>query len=386
MKILKLIFKNALRHKLRALLTILGIAIAVVAFGVLRTVVTSWNAGVEAAAANRLVTRQAISFIFPLPYSYRDQIQKIDGVETVTFANWFGGVYIDKTQFFARFAVDADTYFEVYPEFMLSKEELETFKKEQNSCIVGSETAARYNFKIGDIINLDGDIYPGQWQFVVRGIFKPRDKSTDATGMAFHWKYLDERMRVEMPGREGYIGWYVVKIKDANQAGAISQKIDNLFKNSRAETKTETERAFQQGFIAASSAILTAMNVMSFVIIGIIMLVLGNTMIMSARERTREYAVLKTLGYSGGHLIAFIGGESMVIAALGGGLGLLLTFPLVQGFAMALPKGFFPIFNIENSTIIIAVLSALVVGVAASIFPIIKALHTSIVDGLRHIG
>ncbi len=386
MKILKLIFKNALRHKLRALLTILGIAIAVMAFGVLRTVVTAWNAGVDAAAVDRLITRQAISFIFPLPYAYRDKIQNIEGVEKVTWANWFGGVYIDKNQFFARFAVDPETYFDVYPEFLLSKEELATFKKEQNSCIIGADIATRYKIKIGDVMPLEGDIYPGQWQFVVRGIYTPRDKSTDATAMVFHWKYLDERMRVEMPGREGEVGWYIIKIKDPNQSAIISDKVDALFKNSRAETKTETERAFTQGFIAASSAILTAMNVMSFVIIGIIMLVLGNTMIMSARERTREYAVLKTLGFSGGHLIAFIGGESMLIAFLGGAFGLLLTFPLVQGFAMALPKGFFPVFNIENSTIIIAASSALFVGVAASIFPIVKALRTTIVDGLRHIG
>ncbi|MDD8018299.1 MAG: ABC transporter permease, partial [Bacteroidota bacterium] len=258
MKILKIIFKNALRHKLRAFLTILGIAIAVMAFGVLRTVVTAWNAGVEASAVDRLVTRQAISFIFPLPYAYRDKIQNIEGVKNVTWANWFGGVYIDKTQFFARYAVDADTYFDVYPEFVLSKEELETFKKEQNSCVIGSDIAKKYNLKLGDVMPLEGDIYPGQWQFVVRGIYKPRDKTVDATGMAFHWKYLDERMHVDMPGREGNVGWYVIKIKDQNQSAVISDKVDALFKNSRAETKTETERAFQQGFVASSSAILTA--------------------------------------------------------------------------------------------------------------------------------
>lgn len=386
MKIIKVIFKNALRHKLRAFLTIIGIAIAVVAFGVLRTVVTAWNAGVEGAAVNRLITRQAISFIFPLPYAYREQVLKVPGVETVTWANWFGGVYIDKNQFFARMAIDPETYFDVYPELVLAKDELETFKKEQNSCVLGLDIATRYNIKVGDVMNLEGDIYPGSWEFVVRGIYKARDKNTDLTQMLFHWKYVDERMRKDMPGREGEVGWYITKIKDPNQSSMISENIDALFKNSRAETKTETERAFQQGFVAASGAIIGAMNFMSFVIIGIIMLVLGNTMIMSARERTQEYAVLKTMGFSGGHLIAFIGGESMLIAILGGIIGLLLTFPLVQGISMAIPKGFFPVFFIENSTLMLAGISALLVGVAASIFPIIKALQTSIVDGLQHVG
>ncbi|MFA6542323.1 MAG: FtsX-like permease family protein [Bacteroidota bacterium] len=386
MKILKVIFKNALRHKLRALLTILGISIAVVAFGVLRTVVTAWNSGVEGAAANRLVTRQAISFIFPLPYTYREQMAKIDGVENVTWANWFGGVYIDKNNFFSRMAIDPETYFDVYPEIKLPKDELAIFKREQNSCVIGSSIAEQYHLKIGDVMNLEGDIYPGNWEFVVRGIYTGRDKNTDLTQMLFHWNYINERMRQVMPGRAGDVGWYVIKIKDPNRSAEISEKVDGLFKNSRAETKTETERAFQQGFVAASGAIISAMNFMSFVIIGIIMLVLGNTMIMSARERTKEYAVLKTLGFSGGHLVAFIGGESMLIAVLGGTIGLLLTFPLVESISLFIPKGFFPVFFIENWTIVLAGVSALLVGVVASIFPIVKAVRTSIVDGLQHIG
>ena len=386
MKVFKLIFKNTLRHKLRTALTILAISIAVMAFGLLRTVVTAWYAGVEASAANRLISRQAVSFIFPLPYSYRDQIAKLPGVEQVTYMNWFQGVYIDKNQFFARMAVDAETIFDVYPEFLLDADQLQTFKRERNSCVVGADLAKQYKFKIGDIIQVEGDIYPGVWQFVVRGIYRPRDKTTDATQMFFHWQYLDERVRQDSPDRAGNVGWYIIRIADPAQSGAISNQIDGLFKNSRAETKTETERAFQQGFIAAAGAIITAMNFMSFVIIGIIMLVVGNTMIMSARERTREFAVFKTLGFSAGHLVGLILGESMLISGLGGGLGLFLTFPFVGGFAAAVPKGFFPIFNVEPTTIILAVSSALVVGFIASIFPIQRALTTRIVDGLRHVG
>lgn len=386
MKILKLIVKNALRHKLRSFLTVCGIAIAVMAFGLLRTVVTVWYAGVEASSVNRLITRHAVSFIFPLPLAYRDQIAKVPGVKTVSYANWFGGTYIDKSQFFGRLAVDAETFFEVYPEFLITPEELAAFKKERNACVVGTDLVKRYGFKIGDIITIDGDIYPGQWQFVVRGIYRPRDKATDPTNMLFHWQYVDERLREETPARAGYTGWYIITMDNGANAAEISHQIDQLFANSRAETKTETEREFSQGFLAAFNSVIVAMNFLSFVIIGIIMLVLGNTMIMAARERTREYAVLKTLGFSGRQITTLIAGESLLISAIGGALGLLITFPMVTAFQNAMPQGFFPYFFIEPITIVLAITSALVVGIAASIFPIQRALSMKIVDGLRFIG
>jgi putative ABC transport system permease protein len=386
MKILKIIFKNAFRHKLRVFLTIFGIAIAVMAFGLLQTFVTAWNSGVEASAANRLITRQAVSFIFPLPYSYRQQIEKIPGVEVVSYMNWFGGVYKDKNNFFGRFACDPETLFETYPEYLLEKENTDIFKKERNSCIIGSLTAKKFDLKIGDVMTIDGDIYPGKWDFVIRGIYQPRDKSVDGSQMFFHWNYMDERMKQEMPDRTGGVGWYIAKIKNPSQSAAISEQIDALFKNSRAETKTETERAFQQGFVAASGAILSAMNIMSFLIIGIIMLVLGNTMIMAARERTREYAVLKTLGFQGFHLISFIAGESLIVSFMGGALGLIMLVLIVPMVESKIQGGFFPVFNIAPITFILAGSSAIAVGCMASIFPIQRALKTSIVDGLRHIG
>ncbi|MDR3666580.1 MAG: FtsX-like permease family protein [Ignavibacteriaceae bacterium] len=385
MRILKLIYKNTLRHKLRSSLTILGIAIAVIAFGLLRTVVTAWSVGVEAAAADRLITRHSVSFIFPLPYSYKEKIERIPGVAEVSFSNWFGGVYKDKNNFFARMAV-ADNIFDAYPEYEVPKDQLDVYNKERNSCVVGKDIASKYNFKLGDIITMEGDIYPGQWDFVVRGIYQPKYKTTDGTQMFFHWEYLNERMTKEMPGRANDVGWYIIKIKDPSQSATISEKVDALFKNSTAETKTETERAFNQGFLASTGAIITAMNVMSFMIIGIIMLVLGNTMIMASRERTREYAVFKTLGFSGKHMIGLILGESMFIACLGSFAGLLLVFPIVGSFEKFIPKTFFPVFYIEPITLILAVSAALFIGIAASIFPIQRVLNTKIVEGFRFVG
>ena len=386
MRVLKLIFKNTLRHKLRTALTILGITIAVVAFGLLRTVVTVWYSGVDAANANRLITRQSVSFIFPLPVAYKEKIQSIPGVTKVCGAIWFGGVYKDKNNFFARISVDAETFFDVYPEFVISKTQEDDFKKERNACVIGSGIAKQYNIKIGDEMVLDGDIFPGRWEFVVRGIYEPRYKNTDATQMVFHNDYINERMLQETPARANQVFWYVVQISDPNKAAEISEQIDAQFKNSPAETKTETERAFTQGFVAASSAIITAMNFMSFVIIGIIMLVLANTMIMSARERTREYAVLKTLGFSAKHLTTLIMGESLLIACLGGGIGIALTFPIVAGFEQVIPKGFFPFFFIEPETVALAAGAAILIGLLAAIFPIQRALSTKIVDGFRFVG
>jgi putative ABC transport system permease protein len=386
MRVLKLIYKNMFRHKLRTSLTVLGIAIAVTSFVLLRTVLTAWYEGVDASAVDRLIVRHSVSFIFPLPYSYKERIMKVPGVKDVTFATWFGGVYIDKKQFFARMAVEADNFFEVYPEMLVPKDQLEAFKAERNSCIVGDQLVSRYNLKVGDIMSMDGDIFPGKWDFVIRGIYHPRDKSTDPSNMVFHWQNLDERMKQEWPRRAGLVGWYVVKIDHPDASAAVSGEIDKLFANSSAETKTETERAFSLGFLSGASAVITAINVLSFVIIGIILLVLGNTMIMAARERAKEYAVLKTLGFSAFHLIGLIAGESLAIAAIGGAVGLVLSMPLVQGFEAALPKGWFPVFEVKTITLVLAVSGAVMVGVLASIFPIQRAVSTKIVDALRQVG
>ncbi|MBZ0264315.1 ABC transporter permease [bacterium] len=386
MKLFFLVVKNAFRSKTRAFLTILGIAIAVVAFGVLRTVVTAWYAGVDAAATDRLIVRHAVSFIFPMPYAYRDKIADTPGVEEVSFANWFGGTYIDQNQFFSRFAIDADTYFDIYPEYMLGEEELSTFKREQNSCVIGSDIASRYNLKVGDSMTLTGDIYPGEWNFIIRGIYQPQKKSTDASQMMFHWEYLNQRMLQDYPGRENQVGWYNVKIDNPDEAAVISTQIDELFANSAAETKTETEAAFTRSFISASGAILGAMNIVSFTIVGVIMLVLANTMMMSARERTREYAVLKTLGFSVPKIAFLIFGESLVISILGGALGLLLTFPLVEAFAAAIPKGWFPVFEIEVITIVLLVVVVLFIGAVSAIFPVRNVAKSKIADSLRFVG
>jgi putative ABC transport system permease protein len=386
MELLKLLLRNSLRHKLRSTLTIIGVGVAVIAFALLRTVVSAWHAGVEASSANRLITRHAVSFVFPLPLAYRDRIYQVPGVESVTYAVWFSGVYVDKNQFFARLAVDSDHFFDVYPEYLIDKDQFTAFKRERNSCIIGIDLARRYNLKLGDVMNLEGDVYPGQWSFVVRAIYQPRDQTVDPSIMMFHYHYVDERLRQEAPGRAGNIGWYIMRIANPDDSATVSEAIDKLFENSSAETKTETEQAFQQNFLSSASAVITAMNIMSFVIIGIILLVVGNTMIMSARERTHEFAVLKALGFSGRQLFFLLAGESLILAIMGSALGLAATLPAVQAFRAAMPKGWFPILHMRPETIFAGCIAALTVGLIAAVSPLRRVLTTRIVDGLRHVG
>jgi putative ABC transport system permease protein len=388
MFVLNLVLKNALRHKLRTILTILGIAIAVAAFGFIRTIVTAWSAGVEASAENRMITRHAVSFILPLPYAYRDQIAGIQGVSEISYANWFGGTYKDASDwknFFPRMAVDPETFFSLYPEFILRPDQFETFKRERNSCIVGAKLARDQGFKLGDVIPIEGDIFPGKWEFTVRGIYNGKDRTTDETQLFFHWNYLNERIRELQPGREGQVGWYVLKVPTSGDMTRVANAVDDLYQNSRARTKTETEKEFQQSFVSMSSSIITSLKAASYVIIGIILLVLANTIVMAARERMREYAVLKTIGFKKVHIIGLIGGESMLIALIGGALGLVLTFPAAGALGAAFPT-FFPIVNVEPATILFAAGIALLAGVVASVFPASRAVRMKIADGLRSIG
>jgi putative ABC transport system permease protein len=388
MRILSIIFRNAFRHRLRSILTIVGIATAVMAFGLLRTVIGAWNAGVKNASVNRMIVRNRVSFIFPLPITDLLQLQRTAGVSGVSWANWFGGVYgnsNDFKNFWPRLAVDPATYFSLYPEFIVPPDQLAAFQRERNSCIIGRKLAAEKGFKLGDVITMDGDIYPGRWEFVVRGIYTGKEPTTDEKQQFFQWDYLNEQVKQREPGRNVEAGWYVLKIADAGQMPTVSATIDTAFTNSQAPTKTESEKAFQQSFVSMSSTIITSLQVVSFVIIGIILLVLANTIVMAVRERTREYAILKTLGFTGRHIATFILGESLVIGVLGGMLGLLLIYPMVQGVKQGF-SAFFPVIGVSAFTAVLVLGVAALSGLAAAALPAARAVRLPIVTGLRTIG
>ena len=385
MFLLKLLLKNPIRHKLRTSLTVLGIAIAILAFGMLRTVVSAWYAGVEASSANRLVTRNSISIIFTLPISYKEKIRQVDGVSVVSWANWFGGVYIDEKNMVPNFAIDPKTYFELYPEYVLPEDELNAFIRDRKGFVAGRKLADRFGWKIGDEIILKGTIFPGNWPMTLRGIYHGRTNSTDESQLFFQWDYLNETMKKTVPRRADQVGWYMIGIRDPDRAAEVAEAVDNTFKDSMAETLTETEKAFQMDFVSMTEAIVIAIQLVSFVVIVIIMAVTANTMGMTARERIGEYAVLKTIGFGPGHIVFLIAGESLFISMLGTLVGIAVTFPAAHAFADKMGS-FFPIFNISDTTIWLDVAAGVLVGVVAAAFPAWRAVRIRIADGLRRIG
>jgi putative ABC transport system permease protein len=385
MFVLKLILRNAFRHRLRTSLTIVGVAIAVMAFGLLRTLVGVWYQGVESASASRLVTRNAISLVFNLPISYREKIRAVPGVEAITHANWFGGIYITEKNFFPNFAVDAGTYLDLYPEFILSPGEKKAFIRDRKAALIGRGLADRFGWKIGDAVTLKGTIFPGQWEFVIRGIYRGAEKGTDETQFLFHWDYLNETLKRTSPRRAGMAGVFVVGLEDPDRAAEVSLAIDALFKNSLAETLTETERSFQMSFVAMTGAIVAAIQIVSYVVIVIIMVVAANTMAMTARERISEYATMKTLGFGSVHIAGVVFGESVLIAMMGGLLGIALSFP-AGGFIEAQLEQFFPVFSISAATVYLELLAAFIVGAVAALFPAWRGITINVAEGLRRIG
>jgi len=385
MYFLKLVARNALRHKLRTALTALGIFVAILAFGLLRTVVDAWFAGAENASTTRLVTRNAISLVFPLPITYGSRIRRVEGVTAISHANWFGGVYVSEKNFFPQFAIDAATYFPLYPEYRIAPADLKAFMHDRKGCVVGRKLAQQYGFQLGDVVPLRGTIFPGTWTFVVRAIYDGAEAKTDTSQFFFHWDYLNETLKQTVPRRANTVGVYVVGIDQPGHAAAVSAAIDHTFRNSLAETLTETEQAFQLGFVAMTEAIVVAIQVVSFLVIMIIMAVMANTMAMTARERLAEYATMKALGFGPARLMSLILGESLAIALAGAAAGILATFPVADWFAGRLGT-LFPVFGVSRDTIGLQLGAALLVGTVAALFPGLRAARLRIVDGLRNIG
>jgi putative ABC transport system permease protein len=385
MFLLKLLLRNAFRHKLRTFLTILSITIAILAFGLLRTFISAWYAGVAASSASRLVTRNSISLIFPLPLSYKEKIRQIEGVKQVSWGTWFGGIYIDEKNFFANFAVDPRTYLDLYPEFALTPDQREAFFRERKSFVAGRKLAERFKWRIGDTVVLRGTIFPGNWEFVLRGIYRGKDETVDETQFFFHWDYLNETLKKTVSIRADQVGWYMIGITQPDRSTTVALAIDKAFKNSLAETITETEKAFQLSFISMSEAIIIAIQLVSIVIIIIIIAVAANTMAMTARERIGEYAIFKTLGYTGLPIATMIIGESMVISLIGGVFGVVLTFPIAAASGKVLST-FFPIFNVPDEIFLMDLAAVVTVGLSAAIVPTWRALQIRIADGLRRIG
>ncbi|HET7261931.1 MAG TPA: FtsX-like permease family protein [Casimicrobiaceae bacterium] len=380
-----LVLKNALRHRLRTILTVLGIVVAIAAFGLLRTLVDAWYAGANASSSARLVTRNSVSLVFPLPISYAGKLRQVSGVTGVAWANWFGGVYVSERNFFPQFAISGASYLDLYPEFVLPEAARHAFLADRQGAIAGRKLADKFGWKVGDQIPLRGTIYPGTWTFNLRGIYDGAETSTDTSSFFFHYAYLNETFKQRYGRSMDSVGLYIESLEDPSAAATVSQTIDAMFRNSYAETLTETEKAFQLGFVAMSDAIIGAIQAVSYIVIVIIMAVMANTMAMTARERYAEYATLKALGFGGGFVALLIVLESAAIALAGGALGVLATFPLARAFASTIGS-LITGFEVSRETIALQLAAALAVGMIAAAIPAWRAARLRIVDGLRAIG
>lgn len=382
-----LIFKSAFRNRLRTTLTSLGVAIAVIAFLVLRTIIAMWHAGYENSQSDRMFARNKISIIFELPLGYVDKVRNIVGDNGyVSYENWFGAVYPkDEHAFFANMAADDDA-FKMYPEIVIPPDQWQAYVQDRQGAIVGWRLAEKYGWKPGDKITLRGTIYPGDWDFYVRAIYHSTSKAVDDSTMWFHWKYFNEK---QPEGQKDHVGLIMIKVNDGSKSAAVGQQIDREFASSPAETRTESEKQFQLEFLSMAGMLLTAIETISYIVLLILMLVLANTMAMATRERTTEYAVMRAIGFQPHHIVGMVLGEGFIIALVGALLGLALVPSTVQSLAKVLEQSGMGTWaanmSLELRDALFAVAAALVLGMVAAALPASRAGKLKIVDALRRV-
>jgi putative ABC transport system permease protein len=382
MKHLPLLWSTLWRKKVRTIFTLLSVFVAFLLFGLLMTIRTAFSFGVDIAGLDRLVLIHKVSLIMPLPVSYLERLKATDGVTLATHQTWFGGVYQDPSNFFAQIAVDPEPFLTLYPEFTLPPDQLAAWKADRQGVVVGVDLAKRFGWKVGDRIPIQGTIWQpkeGQvWEFNVAGLYDG-EPGVDKTQFFFRYDYLDENRR----GGAGLVGWYVVKIGDAGQAQAMGARFDSMFANSSAETKTTTEKGFVEGFAKQVGDIGAIMISILVAVLFTMLLVAANTMAQSVRERTSEIGVLKTLGFSSGSILAMVLGESVLIAAIGGGLGLLVAWLIVQQGDPT--GGMLPVFMLPPRDVALGGLMVVLLGLVAGLLPAVTAMQLKITDALRRV-
>jgi putative ABC transport system permease protein len=382
MKFSRLIFANLLRKKIRLLLTIGSFAAALFLFAFLAVVRDAFNRGADIASADRLFVMNRTSIINPEPLSYADKILRIPGVKMVTHDNWFGGVYQDEKNFFPQFVIDPANQRQVFPELIVPDGEWQNFVKDRQGAIVGARTAERFGWKIGDRIPLKATIYgSGNWEFNVDGIYHGKRPQDDETQFWMQWDYFQEHVPAALKGQ---VGWYVVRVDTPDDAVRVSKSIDAEFANSPFETKTETESAFAASWVKQFGNIRFLIVSIGTVVFFTLLLVTGNTMAISVRERTGELAVFKAIGFSDRKVLFFVLAESLVIALAGGFVGLLLAVLAIPILANAL-NGMLPQLVLSPSVFVLGFVTALAVGLASGLLPGLGAMRLQIVHALRRV-
>jgi putative ABC transport system permease protein len=379
MRYARLIWANLMRRKGRTLLTVLSVAVALFLFAALRSVVTALAAAGEVGSESRLVSRSAIGITFPLPEAHARRIDALDGVASVSWANWFGGVYVNPQNFFAQFAVVADTYFPMYPEVQIPPEQLEAFEGERTAAIVGQGLMERFGWRVGQTVTLQGTIFPGDWDFTIRGVYVPEDPSFGDEAFYFHYEYLYERTN-----RNVTPGWFILRLDNPSEAAAMSARIDQVFENSSAPTKTETEKAFNAGFVTMWGNVGFLVRAIGTAVFFAILLVAANTMMMAARERTHEVAVMKTIGFGDRLLSGLVMIEAVLITMLGGAIGIFGARAALGGNEML--SSLLPGYAVEWSTVALGFAIALALGLASGLVPAWQAARLSVVDALRKVA
>ena len=380
MKFLGLIRANLFRKKIRFVLTIGSFAVALFLFGVLAVVRGAFSGGIDIAGADRLVVINRTSIIQPLPLAYADKIRRIPGVKELTYANWFGGVYQDEKNFFPQFAIDVDNQRRVYPEFDIPEEQWQNFVKDRQGAIAGAATAKRFGWKVGDRIPIKGTFLGGVWEFNLDGIYHGTRQADDETQFWFQWKRLDEQVPAQY---KSHVGWYTVKVEHPDDSLRVSKTIDEGFANSPFETHTDTEKAFAAGWVKQFGNIQFLIMSIGGVVFFTLLLVTGNTMAIAVRERTGELAVLKAVGYSDRFVLLFVICESLLIALIGGCLGLGLAKLFTLGGDPT--RGLLPFFFLPGEAILAGLGVTLLVGAASGIIPAIGAMRLRVVDALRRV-
>jgi putative ABC transport system permease protein len=382
--------RNVLRSKTRAFMTIAAVAITLFVFVLLRTVQVAWTAGADYAAKDRLGTRHKVSFVLPLPKNYIDKLRAEQdrlGITKTTWINWFGGVIEGREQeFFATMAVEAETFLGVYDEIQISPEARESWLANRRGALVGDVLAKKFGWKPGDKVVLSGTIFPGEYEFEVSGIYTATRKSVDRSTFWFHWTYFNE----SVPERSrNQIGWIVSRVDDPARTAQISKEVDLLFDDRGDQTITMSERALANSFLGMFSAILAALNIVSVVILAIMLLILGNTIAMSVRERTNEYGMMRAIGFMPRHIAIAVVGESVTVGLVGGLLGLLLSDLFINKAAGPWLEenmgGFFPYFGIAGSTAVAAITLAVLLGAIAAVIPATRAARLNTVEALRRV-
>jgi putative ABC transport system permease protein len=380
--------RNLTRNKFRVALTVVGVGVAIVAFLLLRTVSWAWGVGAEFSARDRVVTRHKVTFVMSLPKRYVADVLGSPHIKTVTWANWFGGKDPKHDrEFFGALAVDAPTYFNVYDEAKVTPDELDTFLHDRQGAIVGDVLAKKLGWKVGDKVILESGIYPGDWQFTIDGIYLATAKSIDRSTFLFHWDYLNDSLP---PERRDQVGWIVSRVDDAAQVAQIGAGLDRIFDERDTPTLSQDERSFNTSFLAMFSSVLKAMDIVSAVILVIMMLILGNTIAMGTRERTSEYGVLRAIGFLPGHVALWVVAESLVTGIIGGALGALLAWPLVNlllgRFIEENLGNLFPYFHLEPHHVALGVALAALLGGAAAALPAWRASRMHVVDAVRRVA